>query len=196
MILSDKEILKLLEDERLIIDPLDDIDRQVQAASVDLRLSTEFYRFEADPNIKIKPMGTTPSDVGSSVNYSDGEDLELKPGEFVLGSTVESVELPEDICGVLFGRSGLGRLGVVPFVGAGFVNPGWRGKLTLELVNHGPHTIVLEPGETHVIQIVFIYLTSPVEVPYGDQPNAKYQDQQRVSRSLLLQSEHGEQGPR
>lgn len=189
MILSDKDILKLVEEERLVIEPFEDIDRQVQPASVDLRLSTEFYQFEENPDIKIEPNGTTPSDVGEPLNHPNGGDLELKPGDFVLGSTVETIDLPDDICGVLFGRSGLGRLGVVSYVGAGFVNPGWRGRLTLELVNHGPHTIVLKPGETYIIQITLMNLTSSVDVPYGDQPNAKYQDQERVARSLLLQPE-------
>jgi dCTP deaminase len=195
MILSDKDILHMLEKEQLTISPLNDIERQVQPASVDLRLSTEFYQFEENPNVKIEPSGTKPSDVGEQLNHPDGGDLELKPRDFVLGSTVESIDLPDNICGILFGRSGLGRLGVVPYVGAGFVNPGWEGKLTLELVNHGPHTVVLEPGKTYIIQIAFVNLTSPVEVPYGDQPNGKYQGQRTVSRSLLLQPGQGDSGP-
>lgn len=80
------------------------------------------------------------------------------------------------------GRSRFGRLGVVGHVGAGFVNPGWRGRLALELANHGPHTVVLTAGETRIVQIVFLELTTPVETPYGERADARYQDQDGVVR--------------
>lgn len=180
MILSDVQILEQLESGNLGIKPIKNVESQVQPASVDLRLSTNVYHFNQNPEIKVTPNGNEPFNSGDYTAHTKDEKLEIKPGDFVLASTVEKINLPNNLCAVLCGRSRFGRLGVVPYIGAGFVNPGWQGRLALELTNHGPHTVVLTPGETKIIQIVFLRLTGPVETTYGEQRESKYQYQDRI----------------
>ena len=70
----------------------------------------------------------------------------LHPGEFVLGSTLERVALPNDLVARLEGKSSLGRLGLLIHSTAGYVDPGWDGYLTLELSNVANLPITLYPG--------------------------------------------------
>src|SRR4051812_49659331 len=69
------------------------------------------------------------------VEVTDDEPFVLHPGEFVLGQTLESIALPDDIVARLEGKSSLGRLGLLIHSTAGFVDPSWEGNLTLELSN-------------------------------------------------------------
>ena len=69
------------------------------------------------------------------------------PGEFVLGSTLERVALPDDLVARLEGKSSLGRLGLLIHSTAGFVDAGWDGHLTLELSNVANLPIALYPGD-------------------------------------------------
>src|SRR6478609_7621114 len=90
----------------------------------------------------------------------------LHPGEFVLGSTYESVTLPDDIAARLEGKSSLGRLGLLTHSTAGFIDPGFEGNVTLELSNTATLPIYLWPG-MKIGQLCFFRLSSPAENPYG-----------------------------
>ena len=87
-------------------------------------------------------------------------------GEFVLGQTLEWVELPNDLVARLEGRSSLGRLGLLIHSTAGYVDPGWKGNLTLELSNVANLPIALYYG-MRIGQISFFKMSSPVDRPYG-----------------------------
>jgi dCTP deaminase len=101
----------------------------------------------------------------------------LHPGEFVLGSTLELVTLPDDIVARLEGKSSLGRLGLLIHSTAGFVDPGWNGHLTLELSNVATLPIALYPG-MKIGQISFLRMTTAAENPYGSGAvSSKYQGQ-------------------
>ena len=132
MVLSDRDIRRDLSGGKLRIDPLGE--GAVQPASVDLRLGRELLVFQNHlmPYIDIKqPM----SHLTSPVEIDEINPFVLHPGEFVLGVTLEYVVLPDDLVGRLDGKSSLGRLGLVVHSTAGFVDPGWKGNLTLELSN-------------------------------------------------------------
>ena len=88
----------------------------------------------------------------------------LHPGEFVLGSTVERVRLPDDLVGRLEGKSSLGRLGLLIHSTAGFVDAGWDGYLTLELSNVANLPITVYPG-MKIGQISFLRMTTPADDP-------------------------------
>ena len=90
----------------------------------------------------------------------------IHPGEFVLGRTEEWVELPDDIVARIEGKSSLGRLGLIVHATAGFVDPGWKGTLTLEITNLTRVPIVLWPGKP-IAQLSFMTLDAPAERPYG-----------------------------
>ena len=90
----------------------------------------------------------------------------LHPGEFVLGSTLETVSLPDDLAARVEGKSSLGRLGLLTHATAGFVDPGFTGHVTLELSNVATLPIMLWPG-MKIGQLAFFRLSSSAENPYG-----------------------------
>jgi len=185
MILSDTDILARLSEGDLVIDPLDDVDQQVQPASVDLRLGSEFLEFQRTNISCIHP--TDEGEVGEYISETvveEGNEFILHPGDFVLGTTKERVEMPADLVANVEGRSSLGRLAVVVHATAGFVDPGYRGQVTLELSNLGTAPVALTPG-MRVSQLVFTELSSPAERPYGSERGSKYQDQHGPQASRI-----------
>lgn len=183
MILSDRDILERIDDGELEISATIDVEDQVQPASIDLTLANEFFELTEEGGREVDPIEEDFPSGGTPRSIEEGNVLKLRPGDFVLGSTKETIGLPDDLVGLIFGRSSFGRLGVVAHTGAGFINPGWRGQLTLELTNTGPYTVVLRPGETRIIQVAFLRTASPSRHPYGEQGDEKYQDQMGPQRS-------------
>ncbi|PSP75291.1 dCTP deaminase [Halobacteriales archaeon QS_1_68_20] len=185
MILSDADIRRRLEDGDLVIEPLDDPELQIQPASVDLRLGREFLEFE-NANIPcIHPGSEREVDeyVREVVVDRDAEFV-LHPGDFVLGTTVEQVEIPADLIAHVEGRSSLGRLAVVVHATAGLCDPGYQGQITLELSNLGTAPVALSPG-MRISQLTFTELTSPAERPYGSERGSKYQGQSGPQASRI-----------
>ena len=177
MILSDGDILRRLEAGDLVVEPLEDIDLQVQPASIDLRLGREFLEFQRTNIPCIHPDSEAETDeyVDETVVPEGGEFI-LHPGDFVLGTTVERVELPPDLIAHVQGRSSLGRLAVVIHATAGIIDPGYRGQITLELSNLGTAPVALSPG-MRISQVLFTELSSAADRPYGSERGSKYQDQ-------------------
>ncbi|MFW5929798.1 MAG: dCTP deaminase [Halobacteriota archaeon] len=186
MVLSDGDILERLEDGSLVIDPLDDPELQVQPASVDMRLGREFLEFQRSNIPCIHPDSEEETDHYTRRKHVDeGDDYVLHPGHFVLGTTYESVEIPDDLVARVEGRSSLGRLAVVVHATAGFVDPGYRGQITLELSNLGTAPVALRPEEMRISQLVLTELSSPAERPYGAARGSKYQDQSGPTASRI-----------
>ncbi|MFB6114025.1 MAG: dCTP deaminase [Halodesulfurarchaeum sp.] len=177
MILSDRDILDRLEQGDLVIEPIEDLDLQVQPASVDVRLGQEFLEFRRTNISSIHPDNDEGADeYVSETRVGPDEEFILHPGDFVLGTTKERVEIPRDLVAQVEGRSSLGRLAIVVHATAGFVDPGFRGRITLELSNLGTAPVALTPG-MRISQLVFTELTSPARHPYGANRGSKYQDQ-------------------
>ena len=174
MILSDTDLQKLLDDGRLVVDPLGP--NAVQPSSIDLRVGNQFRVFKNSryPYIDVRQPMEELTELVSTV----GDDpFILHPGEFVLGTTIERVEVPDDLVGRLEGKSSLGRLGLLIHSTAGFVDPGFRGHLTLELSNVANLPITLYPG-MKIGQISLFQLSSPAAHPYGSgKLSSKYLDQ-------------------
>jgi dCTP deaminase len=174
VILSDKSIRAELEAGRIIIEPLDDT--SIQPSSVDMHVDRYFRVFRNDTAPFIDPKESQ-EDLTELVELEDGRTFILHPGEFVLGSTLERVALPDDIVGRLEGKSSLGRLGLLIHSTAGFVDAGWDGHLTLELSNVANLPIAIYPT-MKIGQISFLQMTTPAEHPYGsDIAGSKYQGQ-------------------
>jgi dCTP deaminase len=164
MILSDKSIREYMKDGKIKVEPCD-IDQQVKSVGIDLRLSNTFRMFRTVHRSLIDlTQENTDVDTELMVVPPGGRFI-LHPGEFVLGMTVEDVELPSNIVGRLDGRSSLGRLGVIVHSTAGRVDPNWKGRLTLEISNIGKLPIALIPG-MRFCHLSFEELTSPVEKEY------------------------------
>jgi dCTP deaminase len=177
MILSDADILRRLEAGDLVVEPLDDPDIQIQPASIDLRLGREFLEFQHANIPCIHPNSEQEVDdyVEETVVDADDEYI-LHPGDFVLGTTHERVEIPDDLIAHVEGRSSLGRLAIVVHATAGLCDPGFSGKITLELSNLGTAPVALSPG-MRISQLTFTELKTPADRPYGEERGSKYQDQ-------------------
>jgi dCTP deaminase len=162
-VLSDGTIRRLVEEQRIKIEPWDAA--MVQPASVDLKLGTSFRVFH-NHRLPAIDLASPPDNLTELVEIGDDESFVIHPGEFVLGSTVEWVELPDDIVARIEGKSSLGRLGLIVHATAGFVDPGFSGTLTLEITNLTRVPIVLWPGKP-IAQLSFMALDRPAERPYG-----------------------------
>jgi dCTP deaminase len=141
---------------------------------VDLRLGREFRVFRNYRLPSIDPKQDL-ANLTELETIDDETPFVLHPGEFVLAVTMERVEIPNDIVGRLDGKSSLGRLGLIVHSTAGFVDPGFKGRLTLELTNIANLPVLLYSGMP-VSQISFVRLTTPTDKPYGSD-GSKYQGQ-------------------
>jgi dCTP deaminase len=162
-VLSDGTIRRLVAEGRVLIDPWDET--MVQPASVDLRLGTSFRVFH-NHRITAIDLADPPRNLTELVEVDEDESFVIHPGEFVLGRTQEHVELPDDIVARIEGKSSLGRLGLIVHATAGFVDPGFKGTLTLEITNLTRVPIILWPGKP-IAQLSFMALDQPAERPYG-----------------------------
>jgi dCTP deaminase len=195
MILSDADIRRRLTDGDLVVEPLDDPELQIQPASIDLRLGREFLEFQRTNIPCIHPNSEQEVDEYVDETYvEEGEDFILHPGDFVLGTTKERVEIPADLIAHVEGRSSLGRLAVVVHATAGLCDPGYEGQITLELSNLGTAPVALTP-EMRISQLTFTELKNPAERPYGVERGSKYQGQAGPQASRIQSDEEfgGEQ---
>jgi dCTP deaminase len=174
MVLSDRTIKEELAAGRLRIEPLDPDD--VQPASVDVHIDRTFrvFKVSSRPYIDVRePM----DDLTDEVTIDHERPFFIHPGEFVLASTLEVVTLPDDILAQVEGKSSLGRIGLLIHATAGFVDPGWHGKLTLELSNVAKMPIALHYA-MKIGQLSFLRMSTPVDRPYGSASlRSKYQGQ-------------------
>ncbi len=181
MILSDQDIKKYLKSGKLIIEPAPTAE-QMQPAWVDLTLGEDFLTFKRTSTAFIDPKN--PQDYTESMKIENGKPFILHPGEFVLGSVREYVKLPADLAAAVDGRSSLGRLGILTHITSTFVNPGWAGRLVLEINNVGKMPVSLYPG-MRICKLVFFKLSSPSKKPYNKRSDAKYHEQKTVQPSKL-----------
>ena len=171
MILSDRTILRMLAEGTLGISPLEPA--QVQPASVDIRLGNTFSVVE-DTSSGIITME-------HEIRYKtiETDTYLLLPGQFVLATTMEYVTLPDNLTAFVEGRSSLGRMGLF-IQNAGWVDPGFRGEITLELFNANRCAIELRAGR-RVGQLVLAEMDAPALHPYS----GKYQGQTGATGSRV-----------
>ena len=180
MVLSDRTIKRLLDEGGIGIEPYDE--SLLQPSSVDVRVDRFFRVFHNNryPFIDVKQ---EQEDLTDLVEIDADTPFMLHPGEFVLGSTLERVRLPDDLVARLEGKSSLGRLGLLIHSTAGFIDPGWDGHVTLELSNVANLPITIYPG-MKIGQISFMQMTEPAMTPYGsDGLGSKYKGQQGPTAS-------------
>jgi dCTP deaminase len=187
VLLSDVDLRKAVANGRLGVEPFDDA--MVQPSSIDVRLDRFFRVFNNTKYTHIDPRQQQ-DDLTTLVETDDDQPFVLHPGEFVLGSTFEAVHLPDDLAGRLEGKSSLGRLGLLTHSTAGFIDPGFRGHITLELSNVANLPITLWPG-MKIGQLCLFRLTSSAEHPYGSQQaGSRYQGQRGPTPSRAYLNFH------
>jgi len=178
MILSDRDILKKIKKGEIKIKPF--VGSNLQPSTLDLKLSRKIRVFD---NWELGVIDVRERADSSKVVKISVKGLIVHPGEFILGSTVEKVGLPNDIAAKLEGRSSLGRLGLIVHATAGYVDPGFSGWLTFEISNISRLPIKLY-ADMKIAQICFFQMTSPAINPYGSKKlNSKYQGQKGPTAS-------------
>lgn len=185
MILSDRDIVAALESGRIRIEPAPDLGVQLGSVSVDFRLGTTFMVFEHSRHSFIDPR--QPQSIGDAMRTIEVEPDEpfiMQPGDFALASTMESLELPDDLLGRLEGRSSIARLGITVHSTAAVFEPGWIGTATMELSNLGRMAVALYPG-MRICAFSFDQVSSPVMTPYRKKAHNKYAGQVTPRASLL-----------
>src|SRR5204863_8595284 len=123
-------------------------------------------------------------DAMRTIVVPEGEPFMMHPGEFALASTMESLELPDDLLGRLEGRSSIARLGITVHSTAAVFEPGWVGTATMELSNLGRMAVALYPG-MRICAFSFEEVSSPVLTPYRNKTGNKYAGQQTPRASQL-----------
>ena len=171
MILSDKTITEMLKEHKLKITPLEK--GQIQPASVDIRLGNTFSIVEDSP------AGIITMDSEIKYKTIESDTYILLPNQFVLATTMEYFELPDDLTAFVEGRSSLGRMGLF-IQNAGWVDPGFKGEITLELYNANRCAIELKAGR-RVGQLVFAKMDAAAMNPYS----GKYQGQKGATGSRV-----------
>ncbi len=185
MILSDRSIREALAAGRIVIDPFEE--SFVQPSSVDLRLD-RFFRVFLNHTMSHIDVKEDQEDLTQLIQIAEDDAFILHPGEFVLGSTVERVGVPDDLVGRLEGKSSLARLGLLVHATAGFLDAGFEGHLTLEFSNVANLPIKLYPG-MKIGQVSFLQMTTPAENPYGSKATgSKYQGQRGPTPSRYFEN--------
>lgn len=190
MILSDTDIKAKLDAGEIKIQPMPDLGVALGTVSLDLRLGYEFmvYRTTSRPFIDVKDSSTFEG-LTELVSKKRDEHFIVHPGEFVLASTLEMVGLPLNLAARLEGKSSLGRLGIVIHSTAGKVDPGFNGRITLEISNIGTLPVMLYP-EMRICQLVFEELTSPTSKGYAERKESKYKNPTAPQVSKVIMENH------
>jgi len=187
VILSDRTLREQLAAGRIVIDPLDE--SLIQPSSIDVRISNLFrvFRNHTRGVIDVKQ---DMDDLTELIEIAEhgGDPFILHPGEFVLGSTLERIAVPDDLVGRVEGKSSLGRLGLLIHSTAGFIDAGFDGHITLELANVASLPITLYPG-MKIGQVSFMQMTGAAENPYGSgAKGSKYQGQRGPTPSRYFEN--------
>ena len=177
-IMSDREIRDQLSRGLIRIEPLDKQD--IQPASIDLHL---------DLHAKFRSSTSGPIEIGSEEGWQDVEldGFTVVPGDLVIARTIEKVRIPPDAAGETNGLSSLGRIGLLAFVGCSWMDPGYEGQITLEIMAlHAP--VKIHAG-MRIIQLIFHDLTSLAIRPYGHpELGSRYQGGSLLSREMAPDS--------
>ena len=180
MILSDRSLREAIAAQRIIIEPLDD--SCVQPSSIDVKVGNLFRVFR-NHTTGIIDVKQDLEDLTELVTIPEGGVFMLHPGEFVLGSTLERVVVPDDLVARIEGKSSLGRLGLLIHSTAGFIDAGFDGHITLELSNVASLPITIYPG-MKIGQISFLQMTTAADHPYGSgELGSKYKGQREPTES-------------
>lgn len=185
MVLSDKDLKIALKSGRIKIKPFPNLKNQLGSCSIDLKLGDTFRVFEHSKHAYIDPFKKSISDeVTREIKIKAKEPFIIQPGDFVLATTVEEIQVPDDLTGRLEGRSSIGRLGVVIHSTAANIECGFRGHITLELANMGKMPVALY-SDMRICSISFEQLSSPADVPYYKKKSAKYINQKGPGESKI-----------
>lgn len=180
--LSDVDIQSWLDDTLVITSEREDWRLHVGPASVDLHLGHGYQRLIPTSNETIEVGDARLSDHFEGVSTEEDGFIVIEPGEYILATTEEYVEIPRQLTASVAGRSSIGRLGITVHITAGFIDPGFKGQITLEVANLGPRPVII-PVHTRVCQLVFTETRTSCERPYS----GRYQGQKGATVSRIAE---------
>lgn len=189
MILAKPEILDYLESGKLQIEPSVS-QEDIEQVSIDLHIGHQFTLFKEKPAY-ISDVRLDASIFGSADlwdRYTDCAEFVLEPGRLVLAQTLEKVTMPNDLAGLIEGRSSYARMGVTIHITAPKIDPGFKGQITLEMANFGGLPIRFRCGVDKPAQLILFQITSPLpdtEV-YGSKKTHHFQDQTTPIPATIL----------
>lgn len=169
MQLSDNQIKEALKSGSISFNPTP-YASDIQPATVDIRLGQDFIKFRPPSGNELTTSVQIPGQhtlEGREIRLHHDDTILIHPGELLLAETEQVIGIDNTLAARVEGKSSLGRLGIMVHVTAGFVDPGWYGRLTFEVVNMSHITWGLTPG-MKIAQISFFQLTSPSRRQYGD----------------------------
>lgn len=186
MYLSNNELRDLIDrmnfetpDKRFDFSP----EEQISLCSIDIRLSNVFWyqkrlRFGQTIDLKHgKLYEISPTRLWKKKVYNFKDKINIKPGEMIIGQTFEKFTIPDEFAGKIITRSSFSRLGIETSCTNDFINPGYRGRIPLEIINNSKNTITIY-ALTPICQIMLIPLSSIPDGCYGDEQfSSKYQDE-------------------
>jgi dCTP deaminase len=167
MILSIEDLTKAWRAKEIRFEP-DITIEQITLSSIDLHFGYEVARFKPHADLILKPgtEGFDPRDITETIDLRKQSQTEplliIKPKELWLAFTYEKLYVPYNLAANVQGRSTLARTGLAVHITAPHIHPGFRGKLTLELYNHGDIDIALRPAKDLVCQIIYYKMTKRV----------------------------------
>lgn len=187
MILSQAQIREAVQRGEIVFDP-PLLPKQWGEATINLRLGTRFTKLKASPGVKLSMVHGIGALSDSGLWIED--DLQpdkfgkkraycLEPGEFILALTHERIQMPRNLIAMVEGRSTYARVGLSMHQTAPWIQPGWGGRITLEIRNSGPLQIELTPLDDMPCQLTFFRLTSevPETAAYGSRSTNLFQNQ-------------------
>lgn len=172
MVLSDGTLKQLMEEKKLVVDPL--TPESIQCSSIDCRLGTHFL------DVEDKGMEIITLDTEITYREIEADSITIPPKSFLLATTMEYIKLPDDVTAFVEGRSSIGRMGLF-IENAGWVDAGFEGRITLELYNASSLPIKLQSGR-RICQLVFCKMDKPAVEPY----RGKYQGQEKTVGSRIF----------
>ena len=172
MILSSATLRTLIDKGELTVNGVQPLN--VQPASIEMHLS----------NRVVRRIGRTDQ---AAEDYKDGAPVSIRPGEFILASTQETVSIPATLVGQVEGKSSWARRGLLVHVTAGFIDPGFHGTITLEIVNLSSVAIYPRVGQ-RIAQLVVHRLDSEPEHLYGSlELGSHYQGQTTTTEGAPIE---------
>lgn len=190
--ICDLGIAQLLKNRNLKVVPLVNLEQQLGAASLDIRLGTSFEVYQpayVRDGARLSYEGF--SYISKVLDLDFLNSLSLLPGQMILAHSFEFIHLPDDVAAELEGRSSYARLGLEIHLTAGMIDPGFQGTITFEMVNNGPEPILLMPG-LRIGQLRFHRLDKPMR-PYSKRRGAKYGQKLAQGKSLHMEDPDYEQ---
>ncbi|MCW5197618.1 dCTP deaminase [Buchnera aphidicola] len=190
MRLCDEDIKKWILKKKLIITPTPNM-KKIHGATIDIRLSNKFRIFKkshdaiidlnkSSENIK----SVLKKNISDEICIADNKSFILKPKNFALALTIEKISMPNNLVGWLDGRSSLARLGLMIHMTSHRIDPGWNGKIVLELFNAGNFILALTPG-MFIAALSFEILSGFSSKPYNYKNRSKYFNQESIISSLI-----------